>query len=616
MWRPVTGAFTPNSSPSSRISYEGGTAMSDYQYPAALPVTTTGGWARPGWWDILADAEKEGRFGPADTRELLDDYCQLAINDQEAAGLDILTDGEHRRGGWIEGITGKMTGLALRPPPRKLGAIGWDMLPVYEVREPLEAVESIWDFTGEYRFLAARTSRRPKIGMPGPYGITTELDFSSVYRTRRDCAQALVPAIRADIQRLVAAGCDYIQIEEPLTPSHAAEDRTPENLVALINQVVDGITGCTFVVHICFGSFRRLPYAKRTYRWLFPALLDANVHGFSLEFGAREMAEIDLVGNWDRERILSAGLIDIKTHYSETPEDIIERVRTCLEYRDPERLEISTDCGLRRVPRPLAISKMSAAAEAARRLRQTGLEPGRQRGRVGQRGCRTAGQPRGESGERRGDRNRRAGASDLPSPAGVAGGHRERRAIAARRAAGRDVVEQRGQEIRGQVCEGRPGGQVDGVHVHLADPHPRDLFGGAGQTLGGDHRRLPGRLRQRVEVGGQRGRRRLDPGPQLGGGPRRARRDVGVALLRRGVHPALLAGPRPVDEVAQRAGVGGEVGEQVAAGPAGQRGRRGEGFVRQLREVGEQPLGAVLHPGQRSLGALGALGALESHQLA
>ena len=69
---------------------------------------------------------------------------------------------------------------------------------------------------------------------------------------------------------------------------------------------------------------------------------------------------------------LSAGLIDIKTPYFETPEDIIERVRTCLEYRDAERLEISTDCGLRRVPRYLAISKMSAAAEAARRLRATG----------------------------------------------------------------------------------------------------------------------------------------------------------------------------------------------------------------------------------------------------
>ena len=87
--------------------------MSEYQYPAQLPVTTTGGWARPGWWDVVADGEKAGRFGPADRQELLDDYCQLAIYDQEASGLDILTDGEHRRGGWIEGITGKMAGLAL-----------------------------------------------------------------------------------------------------------------------------------------------------------------------------------------------------------------------------------------------------------------------------------------------------------------------------------------------------------------------------------------------------------------------------------------------------------------------------------------------------------------------
>jgi 5-methyltetrahydropteroyltriglutamate--homocysteine methyltransferase len=182
-----------------------------YSYPAVLPVTTTGGWARPGWWDVVADAPD--RFGPADRQELLDDYCQLAINDQEAAGLDILTDGEHRRGGWIEGITGSMPGLSLRPTSRRLGAIGWDQLPVYEVREPLDAVASIWDFASEYRFLRSRTTRRPKIGMPGPYGITTELDFSPVYKTRRDCAEALVPAIRSDILRLVEAGCDCIQIE-------------------------------------------------------------------------------------------------------------------------------------------------------------------------------------------------------------------------------------------------------------------------------------------------------------------------------------------------------------------------------------------------------------------
>ena len=94
-----------------------------YEYPSELPVTTTGGWARPGWFDILdgaglspGRATQEGKFGPEDYKELLDDYCQLAIRDQEDAGLDILTDGEHRRGGWIEGLTANMPGLVMAHP--------------------------------------------------------------------------------------------------------------------------------------------------------------------------------------------------------------------------------------------------------------------------------------------------------------------------------------------------------------------------------------------------------------------------------------------------------------------------------------------------------------------
>ena len=104
-----------------------------YEYPSVLPVTTTGGWARPGWWDVLADAPD--RFGPADRAELLDDYCQLAVNDQEAAGLDILTDGEHRRGGGDGGITGSMAGAGPAAAPRRPGAIGRGQLPRRGVRE-------------------------------------------------------------------------------------------------------------------------------------------------------------------------------------------------------------------------------------------------------------------------------------------------------------------------------------------------------------------------------------------------------------------------------------------------------------------------------------------------
>ena len=345
--------------------------MSTYVPPAVLPVTTTGGWARAGWRDLIDEADP-GRFGPSDERELLDDYCTLAIADQEWCGLDIVTDGEHRRNGWIEAMTAGLPGIVRRPPVRRLGAIGYDMLESYDLRAPLDEIESLWDFTHEFAFLRERTDRRPRVGIPGPYGMTTQLHFGEVYKTRRDCAQAFVDVIRRHVLELIEAGCDYIQIEEPVTPAYDHDDRTAADMVELINACVGGISGCTFTVHICFGSFRRLPYAKRTYRTLFPKLLDAEVHGFSLEFAGREMAEIDIVGQWDRERVLSAGLIDIKTHYAETKEDLVERIRTCLQHRDPECLEISTDCGLRRVPRALARRKMAAGVEAAEELRHGG----------------------------------------------------------------------------------------------------------------------------------------------------------------------------------------------------------------------------------------------------
>jgi 5-methyltetrahydropteroyltriglutamate--homocysteine methyltransferase len=343
-----------------------------YMAPSSLRVTTTGSWSRPGWYDLLAKSETEGRFGPEDIDELYRDYAILAIDDQERCGLDILTDGEVRRKSWIRYIVKNVPNIRLRENARRLGPYGWDQMEIYTLGGKIENLHTIWDYASEFRFLVANTDRMAKVCLPGPYGISTQLDFADVYRTRSACAEALIPAIREDIKHLVAAGCTYIQLEEALTPGVGADDRVADNMVRLINKCIDGISGCTFILHICFGSNFRLPYAKRTYRDLFPRMLDANVHGFSLEFAAREMTEIEMVGDWDQKRILSAGLIDIKTHYAETTEDIIERIRICLKHRQPEYLEVSSDCGFRHVPRKLTIKKYLAASEAARRVRAEG----------------------------------------------------------------------------------------------------------------------------------------------------------------------------------------------------------------------------------------------------
>ncbi len=66
-----------------------------------LLTSVVGSHARPSWFVSGIEAAQRGDFGPADLDEMLDDAVDLAIRDQEAAGIDIVCDGEMRRAGFF-----------------------------------------------------------------------------------------------------------------------------------------------------------------------------------------------------------------------------------------------------------------------------------------------------------------------------------------------------------------------------------------------------------------------------------------------------------------------------------------------------------------------------------
>ena len=199
-----------------------------------------------------------------------------------------------------------------------------------------------------------------KIPLPGPFALTTFIRPVEYYTDRTHLAEAFVPALNHEIRQLAAAGCNWIQLDEPATPGYAANDpHTPADIARLFNACIEGVTGVHFSLHICFGSFRKLPYAKKTYARYFPDLLEAKADQFVLEYGTREMAEIEQWMNWAPDRELGAGIIDIRTHYCETPDDVAERVRKCLDHVPADKLFLTTDCGLRYVHRTLARQKIN-----------------------------------------------------------------------------------------------------------------------------------------------------------------------------------------------------------------------------------------------------------------
>jgi 5-methyltetrahydropteroyltriglutamate--homocysteine methyltransferase len=330
-----------------------------------LPTTVVGSYALPSWLYAADDWIKRDLFGPTDVAETLNDAVDRAIQDQQLAGIDVITDGEMRRRGFVQSFAHRITGLRNVGAPRKVGEVGLDLEPVFETTGKL-VVEHGFGIVEEFTYLKAHADRPVKVTIPGPFAITSFLKPVEHYRDRPHLAEEFVPVINAEIAALAREGATLIQIDEPAVPGlYGSDPHRPRDIARLFNACIAGITGVTFALHICFGTYKKVPYAKRSYRPYFPDILEARADQFVLEFANREMSEIDEWRHWAPDRELAAGVIDVRSAYCETPEDVAERVRQCLKYVAPERLTLCPDCGMRRVVRYLAFDKLRALVQGA-----------------------------------------------------------------------------------------------------------------------------------------------------------------------------------------------------------------------------------------------------------
>src|SRR5882762_11364879 len=95
--------------------------------------------------------------------------------------------------------------------------------------------------------------------------------------------------------------------------------------------------------HLCFGNYKGRAVAPRRYAPMFPAFLDLEVDEVHLEMASREFAEIELIGRIAERMDVAVGIIDVKSYYIETPDEVAVRVRRCLELAPPERLSFAPD---------------------------------------------------------------------------------------------------------------------------------------------------------------------------------------------------------------------------------------------------------------------------------
>src|SRR5690554_237846 len=156
-----------------------------------LPTSVIGSYAWPAWLHTALAAAQRGEYGPEDMRETQDDAVDMAVRDQEDAGVDLITDGEMRRVGFFTAeFYGHMTGLRELPPRRKVGVVGHDQREGYEAIGPVEAPDGL-GLVAEFEYVRTRTQKPLKVPCPGPFTLAGRIRPGSVYKDRIDVAYAL-----------------------------------------------------------------------------------------------------------------------------------------------------------------------------------------------------------------------------------------------------------------------------------------------------------------------------------------------------------------------------------------------------------------------------------------
>jgi len=330
-----------------------------------IPSTVVGSHGKAGWWYTAIKAHDAGEMGPGDLEEMLDDAADTAIRDMERAGLDIITDGEVRRlDGYVDSYYAIIKGIEPLPVRRKAGPWGYDQQTRYEATGRIETPPGGLGIIKEFEYVKAHTTKAVKATCAGPLTFGSRIHPGKLYKGVVDVAERFAEVINEELKGLVAAGADFIQLDEP-----ARGNVSGQEMARLFNLATRGVKA-RLAFHVCFGNRFGRSRFDRSYRPYFPGLLDVRAEQLVLEFAGRELSELDVWKEYGGDRELGAGVIDVKGFYPETPEDVAKRIHHMLTVCRPEKLTVNPDCGFGWSPRYMCNQKVRALAAGAVLARQ------------------------------------------------------------------------------------------------------------------------------------------------------------------------------------------------------------------------------------------------------
>ena len=334
-----------------------------------LATATAGSLPKPCWlaqpetlwspWKLQGDDLINGK----------QDALRLALQQQQQAGIDIVSDGEQTRQHFVTSFIEHLNGVDF--VNRKTVRIRnrYDAS-VPTVVGPVSRQQPV--FVADAKFLRQQTTQPIKWALPGPMTMIDTL-HDDYYKSREKLAWEFAKILNEEARELEAAGVDIIQFDEPAF--NVFFDDVNDWGIACLERAIEGLN-CETAVHICYGYGiqantdwkKTLGSEWRQYEQIFPKLQQSNIDIISLEcHNSRVPLELlELI----RGKKIMVGAIDVATDSIETPEQVAATLRKALQYVDADKLYPCTNCGMAPLAGHIAKGKLQALTAGAAIVRQ------------------------------------------------------------------------------------------------------------------------------------------------------------------------------------------------------------------------------------------------------
>jgi len=321
----------------------------------------------------------------AEFKKLQDQCIREVVALQESVGLQVVTDGEFRRGSYWGRFVERTEGFSIKPASFKFrNDAGHEVeFTAPYARNKIRRARAL--ALDEFDFLRTVTKVTGKITLPAPSTMhfyrCNDFADRTIYPDEDGFFNDLARIFQEEIAELAEARCRYVQLDEvavallcdpaicgEVKRSGSNPDALVDLYIASINQAVSKCpANVTIGVHMCRGNFKGHYLGAGGYESVGERFFaQTNVNHFLLEYDTSRAGDFAPLRFVPKTKGVVLGLVSTKTPWLESLGDLKRRAEDAARYIDLDRLAISPQCGFASTVAGNPITEADERAKLAR----------------------------------------------------------------------------------------------------------------------------------------------------------------------------------------------------------------------------------------------------------